>query len=185
MLLGPEGTGPDEAAPGRAGPRRSRAWLAAAAPLPAAPLRRYFTAAGRLLQEHLFPNLYNSLRSSIKPLMMIKTTGAENQAGSSKASGQRAKPKYGSPEWQLERDGGGGSGGVEAAAEKGRALHTKGTSRKPTAEEIAKQICHNFRAGRCQRGDKCPRRHEAHDTAAAPNDAAAATSPAPAAPTTA
>lgn len=32
-------------------------------------------------QEHMFPNVYNSLRSAMQPLMSITETGQEKQKG--------------------------------------------------------------------------------------------------------
>ena len=38
-------------------------------------------------QEHMFPNIYNSLRSAMQPLMSITETGQEKQNGGSGGAG--------------------------------------------------------------------------------------------------
>jgi hypothetical protein len=84
------------------------------------------------LQEHLFPTLYNSLRSAIKPLMAITDTGAENQSSSA------VFPTA-----------------LQRKQQRAAALATAGPA------DLAAEVCRTFLIGKCRKGDACPRRHDA------------------------
>lgn len=53
-------------------------------------------------QEHMFPNIYNSLRSAMQPLISISQTGMEKQT---KTGGLQLGQNKGGEDDELDMDG--------------------------------------------------------------------------------